>query len=255
MAHCVQCWDRALAQSFKDAGHARCPTCRTLVRVDFDAAAGRLCFSRESAGEAADRVGVVARLVEQARSAQIMALQRYGERNPALRRIARGHFEGLLEAPLAELQQRAAALGVEVGGCAAKEEVLARLLEHFGRDAAALASFWASGGPVAPSCVCGGRLARVSGMDRALRSLWHGAPHLEPGSAPFAECLRQITDGGQTCGANCDICGSTSLPLTFSIWTCENREDTILHPAAYDVCEQCFSQHAFSTGDTLTSPG
>ena len=33
--YCLKCWDRALAAAFNDVGEARCPTCRTPVRVDF----------------------------------------------------------------------------------------------------------------------------------------------------------------------------------------------------------------------------
>ena len=67
--YCLACWDRSLAVSFNDTGHARCPTCRTPVRVDFDPEAaggrGRLVFTRED-GDQGDidrsRSGVVNRL-------------------------------------------------------------------------------------------------------------------------------------------------------------------------------------------------
>lgn len=45
-AYCLACWDRALASSFNACGRARCPTCRSFVRADYDAATFRLKFSR-----------------------------------------------------------------------------------------------------------------------------------------------------------------------------------------------------------------
>ena len=46
----LKCWDLALAEGFKTCGQSRCPTCRSLVRVDFDpdarAGRGSLVFSR-----------------------------------------------------------------------------------------------------------------------------------------------------------------------------------------------------------------
>lgn len=47
--YCLRCWDRCLAQSFNSCGQARCPTCRGPVRVDFDAEAMVMCFSKEDA--------------------------------------------------------------------------------------------------------------------------------------------------------------------------------------------------------------
>lgn len=49
--YCLRCWDRSLAASFNAGTGARCPTCRTPVRVDFDANECRLKFSRETEDE------------------------------------------------------------------------------------------------------------------------------------------------------------------------------------------------------------
>merc|ERR1712232_740791 len=42
------CWDTALANSFSQCGQARCPSCRALVRVDFDAENKCLVFAPET---------------------------------------------------------------------------------------------------------------------------------------------------------------------------------------------------------------
>eukprot|EP00435_Cladocopium_sp_Y103_P072278 s266_g39.t1 len=44
--YCQQCWDRTLAASLSKVGLPRCPSCRMVVRPDYDAQLGRLVFSR-----------------------------------------------------------------------------------------------------------------------------------------------------------------------------------------------------------------
>jgi len=44
--YCHGCWDRCLASSMSSTGNAKCPTCRSVVRVDYDAGVGRLVFSK-----------------------------------------------------------------------------------------------------------------------------------------------------------------------------------------------------------------
>lgn len=247
IAYCSSCWDRALARSFQDAGRARCPTCRSAVRIDFDSCSGRVNFTREARADEADRGTVISRLVLQVKPAQIRALQQFGSVNPELRHIAEGRFDRVGEAASPQLLRRTQELGWGGGTKGSARAILRLLSEKHNLSGAELASLWASGLSSGPSCVCGGRLLHVSGMDRALFSLKHGAPHLPPGSEQYAACLRRITDEGKTCGANCDICGAISLPLREWIWTCESREETILHPAAYDICEGCFMRHAVPT--------
>jgi len=41
----------------------------------------------------------------------------------------------------------------------------------------------------------------------------------------------------------CDVCAQPVR--TQNVWTCENGRRTVLHAAAYDVCESCFAEHAF----------
>eukprot|EP00930_Biecheleria_cincta_P061224 TRINITY_DN46790_c0_g1_i2.p1 TRINITY_DN46790_c0_g1~~TRINITY_DN46790_c0_g1_i2.p1 ORF type:complete len:360 (+),score=54.82 TRINITY_DN46790_c0_g1_i2:147-1226(+) len=46
--YCHLCWDKALANSFSQCGQARCPSCRTLVRIDFDPEKHCLVFTPET---------------------------------------------------------------------------------------------------------------------------------------------------------------------------------------------------------------
>eukprot|EP00931_Biecheleriopsis_adriatica_P056351 TRINITY_DN33393_c0_g1_i1.p1 TRINITY_DN33393_c0_g1~~TRINITY_DN33393_c0_g1_i1.p1 ORF type:complete len:610 (-),score=136.76 TRINITY_DN33393_c0_g1_i1:83-1867(-) len=44
--YCQMCWDRTLAASLSKVGLPRCPSCRKVIRVDYDSKSGRLVFSR-----------------------------------------------------------------------------------------------------------------------------------------------------------------------------------------------------------------
>jgi len=74
VTYCSRCWDRALNAKYDQTRRAECPSCRTSMRVDFDAEARRLCFNKleESDSEMRNR------LYEQARPLQITLLQQYG---------------------------------------------------------------------------------------------------------------------------------------------------------------------------------
>merc|ERR1719261_2276466 len=50
--YCDACWDRTLAASMGAVGDPRCPSCRALLRVDFDPATGKLVFEVEPEAEA-----------------------------------------------------------------------------------------------------------------------------------------------------------------------------------------------------------
>jgi len=43
---CQGCWDTTLAGSIKKGGVPTCPTCRSVIRVDYDSRSGRLIFSK-----------------------------------------------------------------------------------------------------------------------------------------------------------------------------------------------------------------
>lgn len=46
MAYHHRCWDNCLASTIASTGNATCPTCRSVVRVDYDAQEGRLIYSK-----------------------------------------------------------------------------------------------------------------------------------------------------------------------------------------------------------------
>lgn len=43
--YCGPCWDRSLASGLHACGLARCPTCRCVIRADFDSTTGKVVFS------------------------------------------------------------------------------------------------------------------------------------------------------------------------------------------------------------------
>jgi hypothetical protein len=53
----------------------------------------------------------------------------------------------------------------------------------------------------------------------------------------FLERLLEDVAAGQS-PIRCDLCWS---PVLGDLWTCTTGERTILHPASYDICEDCFN--------------
>lgn len=82
--YCLRCWDHALAVSFRSCGVARCPTCRTAVRVDLEPGDSPQCvmrFSREARDpDTIFRDYEHQRLAEQAKPVQVKLLHSFGER-------------------------------------------------------------------------------------------------------------------------------------------------------------------------------
>ncbi|CAK0857852.1 unnamed protein product [Prorocentrum cordatum] len=56
VTYCSSCWDfdRALAASMSVTGRGSCPSCRSAMRVSFDADSGKLSFSRAVPDESQD---------------------------------------------------------------------------------------------------------------------------------------------------------------------------------------------------------
>jgi len=88
VSYCMPCWDKALAASFRNDGTARCPTCRTLVRVDVEQGISeqqpsRLVFSLETRNpESFSEQSELMRLIEQARPIQVSLLHRFRDTEP-----------------------------------------------------------------------------------------------------------------------------------------------------------------------------
>jgi len=91
-----------------------------------------------------------------------------------------------------------------------------------------------------PSCVCGAALEHISSRARILRML----EDTEPGwrsrvPQPEDLVLRLMNSSLVTC----DLCDQIAIS-SGSVWTCQNGPHTVMHPAAYDVCDACFDRHS-----------
>ena len=133
VSYCLGCWDRSLAASFNSSGRARCPTCRTPVRVNFDPEAaggrGRLVFSAENEGDESDeRSALVNRLAEQAAPLMTRLLRLHGEAHPLLRPMARDPASSLASRPVSHLKALLQHLGGDPAGCVEKADIIDRLL-------------------------------------------------------------------------------------------------------------------------------
>lgn len=254
VVYCIRCWDRSLAHSFNASGQATCPTCRGRVCVDFDAEKGCLVFSREVASFPTD-LGVqqaMDKLRQQARPTQIRLLRQHGVANPALQEMVQDPERQLRKFSVAQLKEQIISLGGRVDDCLEKEDLARRLLEHAGDTdvlAGVLGTAWANVVKIAPSCVCGCALERVSGMERARRVIEKVLPAASPGSQIFLNALERLTSSGSVCF--CDLCGEL-VPLKNPVWTCQNGNSTILHTASYDVCDRCFVDSACGRNDLTT---
>jgi len=214
--YCSSCWDRALATSVTMRGHAQCPSCRSAFRIDFEPTAGGLVFSIDAEGTSAGDWR--ARLYGKAKPVQIQLLRDYGQSLAS----GRPALPGLLPQPPLE----------GCGACGSEAYAAAAPCESAG-DVAARP-------PFQPECVCGARLVRVTARRRVERMLddtdasWRAR-------APEVERLvdRLLSSSIVTC----DLCDEIAT-RSGAVWTCTNGPHTVLHPAAYDVCEGCFCVHA-----------
>merc|ERR1712072_731439 len=105
-------------------------------------------------------------------------------------------------------------------------------------DVDELCAQWASEKCTAPKCVCRSSLQRVDGLQRAILL----RQQLGLRDALSEEELEQWILSGDF--IICDCC-EKRVPLSKDsfVWTCENRNCTILHATSYDICEKCFVQH------------
>jgi len=252
--YCLGCWDRALASSFNSAGHARCPSCRRPVRVDFDPgdedgpARGRLIFSAEtgdgsSAEDAVSKEGVVNRLAEQAAPLMTRLLRRFGERHSSLRAIAEAPSEALRGRSIRELKAWLKEVGGSDSGLLEKADLIDALIAKAGGGMIAsrvVAATEGGGEGCPPLCVCGGALERLTGRARMRQLLieQHGVRE----SANIDALLDHAADRMPS-SVICDLCDTQLSPLQ-PVYTCANGDATILHPTTYDVCEVCFVRYA-----------
>lgn len=91
---------------------------------------------------------------------------------------------------------------------------------------------------MAPRCVCGAALEKVSLEERVRRfvdqaTAWRDSQRLAP-------LLRQ----GRM-RVVCDLCDEPISRLHESVWVCERGDATIKHATSNDVCAKCFARHAW----------
>jgi len=182
------------------------------------------------------RQGTIEKIRRQAMPAQIKILQQFSEDNPNVKRIVGNPSDVLAKASVGELKKLMNASNVTAHGCLEKSDLVGRLAEKAG--AGILQCAWASQKCQAPSCVCGSSLQRVSGLTRFRDSLGDRATGLS--DEELQRRLQQLqSQGGGV--VICDIC-EHNVPLSdvSSVWTCANRNSTMLHATSYDICDKCF---------------
>lgn len=116
-----------------------------------------------------------------------------------------------------------------------------KLLKDFGPSSSGCAN--------GPSCICGGVLENIDVRTRVARMLDDTRPTWRQQADPESYVDSLASRGILVC----DLC-SGKMTGTGTVWTCKKGPRTVLHPAAFDVCESCFSQHATSaahSGDEL----
>jgi len=91
-----------------------------------------------------------------------------------------------------------------------------------------------------PLCVCGGELERVSSRVRIFRLLEATDPSWRSRISNHEALISRLLASALV---TCDLCQEVAT-RTGHVWTCKNGQQTVLHPAAFDVCETCFALHA-----------
>lgn len=207
VSYCLQCWDQALAASFNSCGHARCPTCRTPIQVDFDVKTGSLVFSRycpedsdlsreaQVDGESDEGTQQINRIQKQARPAQIQRLQSHGAKFPCG------------DSSLTSLAPAACVCGGSLEKLTGPERytrMCKRLFPHTPQASSQFAHV----------------IERVTAY-----ALEH----------PECQISCDICSGGVPPSDD------------YVVWSCENGRATIFHPGAHDICATCFDEYTDGT--------
>jgi hypothetical protein len=101
-----------------------------------------------------------------------------------------------------------------------------------------------------PLCICGGTWERIDRKERIVRLL----RDTEPGWRSWTqEEERRVETLALGSLVTCDLCTEPAMRSGF-LWTCKKGPHTLLHPAAYDVCEECFMRYTGVQGyeDTVS---
>lgn len=274
--YCLSCWDKALANSYCQRGQATCPSCRTLVRVDFDAEKQSLMFTAETVdmtfaaqrelvvkyhqemesrrtGATCDesvlsslendlqnminmRQDMITRLRHQAQPVQIKLLQGYGKANPSLAEIQSNATGVLSTASEDELRVFMTAACIEEDESSEKSDLICRLEAN--QSTIGLCSLWASYKCQSPKCICGCAFQRINGIERYRNCM--GEQGNSVSEEDIERRIRHLQMQNQS-AVICDLC-EDNIPLAREsfVWTCENKNSSILHATSYDICDKCF---------------
>mmetsp|Transcript_13453 Transcript_13453/g.31897 ORF Transcript_13453/g.31897 Transcript_13453/m.31897 type:complete len:274 (+) Transcript_13453:76-897(+) len=101
---------------------------------------------------------------------------------------------------------------------------------------------------VQPRCVCGAELEHISSRSRILRLLEDMEPGWRSRVAQADEMVERLLDSSLV---TCDLCDQVAIRAK-GVWTCKAGPHTVMHPAAYDVCESCFEAYS---GMAMPLPG
>lgn len=209
--YCSQCWDRALAASVTTRGRAQCPSCRSAFKVDFNAESGNLVFSTDHEGTLASDWR--SQLYGKVKGVQIKLLRCYGEAMVSSTKAA---------SAVAAVPCRGDRTDASPTSCSGQ------------RSSPSTDAF------VAPSCVCGAPLEHISSRLRIVRML----EDTESGWRSRVQHADDFVDRLLNSSlVTCDLCDSVAIS-SGAVWTCKNGPHTVMHPAAYDVCEHCFERYS-----------
>jgi len=104
-----------------------------------------------------------------------------------------------------------------------------------------------------PHCVCGAELEHISSRSRILRLLEDMDPGWRARIGSADEMVERLLDSSLV---TCDLCDKVAI-RSKGLWTCKNGPHTVMHPAAYDVCESCFEKYSgvhLEIGDAKSAP-
>jgi len=118
-----------------------------------------------------------------------------------------------------------------------------RLLRGFGTAAKTRAwngSSRCCGFEDVPRCVCGAELEHISSRSRILRLLEDMEPGWRSRVTQADDMVERLLDSSLV---TCDLCDKVAIRAK-GVWTCKAGPHTVMHPAAYDVCESCFEKYS-----------
>mmetsp|Transcript_93608 Transcript_93608/g.241877 ORF Transcript_93608/g.241877 Transcript_93608/m.241877 type:complete len:304 (-) Transcript_93608:222-1133(-) len=207
LKYCMPCWDRALATGVMLRGKPQCPSCRQVFHVDFDPIKGELvCSPCPPDASASSSSDIRSRIYAKARPTQIKHLRTYGQ---------------------AVASWTKSSSSTDSAAAPSSEE--ADEVECSGGEASPH-----------PMCVCGSELECITPRSRILRMLEEHDPNWRS-HVREADCIiKKLVDSALV---TCDLCEKDAT-RSGNVWTCKRGQHTLLHPAAYDVCEKCFLKFA-----------